>query len=58
MVRDAFDPLKAKCSSVGKCQCREKGVDGWVGEHPHRSRAKENGILVTRIWETREWDNI
>ena len=29
-------------------QCRrieggEVGVDGWVEEHPHRSRARENG---------------
>lgn len=29
-------------------QDREVGVSGWVGEHPHRSRRREDGIGVFR----------
>jgi hypothetical protein len=25
-------------------ECGELGVSGWVGEHPHRSRGREDGI--------------
>jgi hypothetical protein len=32
------------CPSVGECQGREAEMCGWVGEHPHRSRRREDGI--------------
>jgi hypothetical protein len=31
-----------------ECQGREVEVSGWMGEHPHRSRGKEDGIGVSR----------
>jgi hypothetical protein len=29
---------------MGKCQGREAGVGGRVGEYPHRNRGMEDGI--------------
>ena len=40
MEREALGPVKAQCLSVGECQGGEAGVDGWVGEHPHRSKGR------------------
>jgi hypothetical protein len=40
---------KALCSNVGECQGR---VDGWVGEHPHRSggrRGWDMGFLEGKL---------
>jgi hypothetical protein len=28
--------------SIGECQGRERGVGGWVGEHAHRNRERED----------------
>ena len=39
-----FGPVKAQCPSVGKFQGSEVGVGRWGGEHPHRSRRREDGI--------------
>jgi hypothetical protein len=36
--------VKVRCLSVGECQGGEWEVCRWVGEHPHRSRKKEDGI--------------
>ena len=36
--------VKAGFSISGECQGRELRVGGWVGEHPHRSRWKRDGI--------------
>ena len=44
MKGEALGPMKARCPSVGECQGREAGVGGWVVEHPHRSREREDGI--------------
>jgi hypothetical protein len=33
-----------RCPSVGECEGGEEGVGGWVGEHPHRSRGRGDGI--------------
>jgi hypothetical protein len=41
---EALGPVKARCPSVRECQGGEVGVGGWVGEHPHRSRGREDGI--------------
>jgi hypothetical protein len=30
---------------------REVGVDGWVKEHPHRNRGREDGIRREGNWE-------
>ena len=38
--------MKAGFPSVGEYQGREAGVGGWVGEHPHRSRGRADGIGV------------
>jgi hypothetical protein len=35
---------KAQFSTVGECQCEDAGVGGWVGEYPHRSRERDDGI--------------
>ena len=40
MGGEVLGPVEAQCPSVGKCQGREAGVDGWVGEHPHRNRGR------------------
>ena len=37
---------------------REVGVGGWVEEHPHRSRERENGIGGLGGGETRKGANI
>jgi hypothetical protein len=34
--------------SVEEFECDEAWVDGWVGEHPHRSRRRGNGIGLSR----------
>jgi hypothetical protein len=48
---------KAQCPSIGKCQDREVGVGVLLGEHPHRSREREDGMGISRV-ETGEGDNI
>jgi hypothetical protein len=40
VVEEALGPVKARCSSVGEWEGGEAGVDGWVGEHPPRSRGR------------------
>jgi hypothetical protein len=32
--------------TYGECKGGEVGVGGWVGEHPHRSRVREDGDRV------------
>jgi hypothetical protein len=44
MGEEALCPVKVQCSIVGECQGREAGVSGLVGEHPHRSRGRVDGI--------------
>jgi hypothetical protein len=41
---EALGPVKAGCPSVGECQGGELGVGGWVEEHTHKSREREDGI--------------
>jgi len=43
MGKEAFGPGKARCLSVGECQGREAGVEGWLGENPHRHRGGRMG---------------
>ena len=33
---------------VGECQDMEAGVGGWMGEYPHKSREREDGIGVSK----------
>jgi hypothetical protein len=53
--REAFGPVKApqmpQCRGI---EGREVGVGGWVEEHPHRSRGREDGI--GGLWEGRNWE--
>jgi hypothetical protein len=53
MGGEALGPVKAQWPSVGECQGWEAGIGGWVGEHPHRSRRKADGIegFLERNWE-------
>jgi hypothetical protein len=44
MGGEALGPVKAQCTSVGKCQGGEVGMGGWVGDKQHRSRGREDGI--------------
>jgi hypothetical protein len=37
----ALGPVKARCPSEEECQV---GVGGWVSEHPHRIRERQDGI--------------
>jgi hypothetical protein len=54
--REALDPMKAQCPSVGECWGREAGVVGWLVEHPHRSRGRADGNRIFReVWKA---DNI
>jgi len=41
------------CPSLGECQGREAGVDGWMGDHAHRTRVWEGGIggFWNRNWK-------
>jgi hypothetical protein len=32
MGGEALGPVKARCPSVGECQCREAEVGGWGGD--------------------------
>jgi hypothetical protein len=36
-------PVKARFLSVGECQASELEVGRFLGEHPHRSRARGMG---------------
>jgi hypothetical protein len=45
MRGEAFGSVKAGCSSEEECQGREAEVGGWVGEHTHRRRGREDGIV-------------
>lgn len=45
ITEEVLGPEKAGSPSRGKCQGREVGVCGWVGEHSHRSRGREDGIV-------------
>ena len=57
MGGEALGPVKAQCPSVGECQGMEAGMGGWVTEHPHRSRGRDNEIGGFRR-ETGKGDNI
>ena len=52
MGGEVLGPGKARCHSVEECHGRDVGVGGWVGEHPHRSREREDGIVVFRRKKT------
>jgi hypothetical protein len=41
---EALGQVTTECPRVGECQVDEVGVGGWVEEHPHRSRGREDGI--------------
>ena len=58
MGGEALGLVKAQWHSVGECQCDEDGVDCWVGEHPHRSRGRGNGMgsLQRRNWKRSFWN--
>ena len=36
--------------AVGRNGGREVGMGGWVEEHPHRSRGRQNGLGYFREW--------
>ena len=57
MGGESLGPGKAPCPSVGERQGGEVGVGGWVGEHPHRSSGREDGIGGFQK-ETEKEDNI
>jgi hypothetical protein len=44
MGEDALGPVEAQCPSIREFEGGEAGVGGWVLEHPHRSRGREDGI--------------
>jgi hypothetical protein len=44
MGGEALGSVKDWCPSVGEFKIEEAGVGRWVGEHPHRSRGRDNGI--------------
>jgi hypothetical protein len=56
MVGKDFGPVKARCFSVGECQGQKAEMGEWAGEHPHRSRGREDGIWISR-GEARKKDN-
>ena len=45
MQEEDLGPVKAQCPIVGECEGRQVGMGGWVGEHSHRSRGREDGIV-------------
>jgi hypothetical protein len=44
MEGEVLGLVKAQCPSVGEFEGREMEVGEWVGEHPHRSRKRGDGI--------------
>ena len=44
MGGEALGPVKTQCPSVGECQGRKVGVGEWLGEHPDRSRERQDRI--------------
>ena len=36
------------CPSIGECYGGKTGVGGWMGEHPHRSKRRGEGIAGFR----------
>ena len=57
MALSGINRRRGPLSYVVECQGNEVGVDGWVGEHLHRSRGREDGIGCSG-GETRKGDNI
>lgn len=43
MRGEAHGPEGVQCPNVGECQGGKTGMGGWVGEHPHRGRGREDG---------------
>ena len=41
---EALGPEGVQCPSVGEYQGGKMEVGGWVGEHAHRGRGREDGI--------------
>jgi hypothetical protein len=41
---EALGPEGVRCPSVGECLRGKTGVGGWVGEHSHRGRGKEDEL--------------
>jgi hypothetical protein len=48
VVGEALGPLKTGYASIGEYQGSEVGVGGWVGEHSHRNRKREDEIAGFR----------
>jgi hypothetical protein len=44
---ETLGPVKAQCPSVGECQSREAGMDGWLGEHSHRTTGRGRGYGIS-----------
>jgi hypothetical protein len=42
--------VKAQCPSVGELEGGEARMGGRVGEHPHRSRGRGDGIGELGVW--------
>jgi hypothetical protein len=49
MEGEALGSVKAQCPSVGEFKGKEAGVGGWVEEHSHRSRGREDRIGGFRV---------
>ena len=47
--------IKVLCmSQCMRIEVREVGVSGWVEEHLHRSRWRDDGIRVSEKWGNRK----
>lgn len=57
MEGETLGPGNTQSPSVEEFQDRETGVGGWVGEHPYRSREREDG-MEDFGGETRKGSNI
>ena len=45
MGGESLGPVKASFPTLEECLGAEAGVGRWVGEHPHRSRVRGDGIV-------------
>jgi hypothetical protein len=58
MGGEALGPVKARYPTVGEFEWVESGVDGLVGEHPHRSSGRGSRMRGFQGGVTRKGDKI
>jgi hypothetical protein len=58
MEEDVLNPIETGCPREGDASSSEVGVDGWVMEHPFRSKVEGEWSEELEEWGSRKWGNI